>query len=159
NATHTQYVSPRLGLAYDLTGDAKTLLRASGGVYVGASERPAIFYSNIYNPNGSHLTQEEATFGVDPSFGSLLYYSVQNGNLPVRPPPLADFTAAGIQPRVDGPHAVYITAGDHLNCAAGDPFGCGDYRSTSSTQASASIQRQLSTNMSLEIGYNFQRTF
>ena len=159
NASHTQYVSPRLGLAYDLTGDAKTLLRASGGVFVGASERPAIFYSNIYNPNGSHLTQEEVTNGVDPSFNALLLASVQNGNLPVRPPTLADFQAAHIPPRPDGPHAVYITAADSLNCAAGDPFGCKTYRSTSSTQASASIQRQLTTNMSLEIGYNFQRTF
>jgi hypothetical protein len=159
NASHTEYVSPRLGLSYDLTGDAKTVLRASGGVYVGASERPAVFYSNIYNPNGGHLIQEEATFGVDPSFGNLLYDSVKNGNLPVRPPTEADFSLAGIPPVVDGPHAVYITAGDSLHCAAGDPFGCKSYRSTSSTQAALSIQRQLSTNMSLEMGYNFQRTF
>jgi hypothetical protein len=159
NKSHTEYWSPRLGLSYDLTGDSKTLLRASGGVYVGASERPAVFYSNIYNPNGGHLIQEEATFGVDPSFGSLLYNSVKNGNLPVRPPTLTDFEAAGLTPQVDGPHAVYITAGDSLHCAAGDPFGCKSYRSTSSTQAALSIQRQLSTNMSLEMGYNFQRTF
>jgi hypothetical protein len=155
---HTNYVSPRLGVAFDLTGDAKTLLRASGGAFVGASELPAIFYSNIYNPNGQYLIQEEVTAGVDPGYFSLIHNSVLSGHLPVLGPTLADFNAANLPPVTDGPHRVYITAADHP-CGGKNIFGCGTYRSTYSTQASASIQRQLWTNMSLEVAYVFQRTF
>jgi hypothetical protein len=155
---HTNYVSPRLGLAFDLTGDAKTLLRASGGAYVGASELQAIFYPNIYNPNGQYLIQEEVTAGVDPGYFSLIHNSTANGHLPVLPPTLAEFNVANLSPVPDGPHGVFITAADHP-CGGNDIFGCGAYRSTYSTQASMSIQRQLWTNMSLEVGYVFQRTF
>ena len=154
---HTNYVSPRLGLAFDLTGDAKTVLRASGGAYVGASELQAIFYSNIYNPNGQFLIQEEVTAG-DPGYSSLIHDSTVNGHLPVLAPTLADFNAANLQPVPDGPHGVFITAADRP-CGGDNIFGCGAYRSTYSTQASISVQRQLWTNMSLEVGYVFQRTF
>jgi len=155
---HTNYVSPRIGFAFDLTGDAKTVLRASGGAYVGASELPAIFYPNTYNPDGQHLIQEEVTAGIDPGYFSLIHNSVLNGHLPVLAPTLAEFNAANLKPVPDGPHGVFITVGDHP-CGGNDIFGCGAYRSTYSTQASISIQRQLSTNTSLEVGYDFQRTF
>lgn len=155
---HTNYVSPRLGFAFDLTGDGKTLLRASGGAFVGASELQVVFYSNTYNPNGQYLTQEEVTVGTDPGYFSLIHNSTANGHLPVLAPTLADFNSAGLPPVPDGPHGVFITAADHP-CGGNNIFGCGTYRSTYSTQASLSIQRQLWTNMSFEVGYVFQRTF
>jgi TonB-dependent receptor-like protein len=155
---HTNYVSPRLGLAFDLTGDGKTLLRASGGAFVGASELQAVFYSNTYNPNGQYLIQEEVTVGTDPGYSTLIQNSTASGHLPVLAPTLADFNSAGLPPVPDGPHGVFITAADHP-CGGNNIFGCGTYRSTYSTQASLSIQRQLWTNMSFEVGYVFQRTF
>lgn len=157
-SNRTNYVSPRLGVAFDLTGDAKTVLRASGGAFVGASELPAIFYSNTYNPNGRYLIQEEVTAGPDPGYFSLIHNSAVNGHLPVLPPTAADFTNSGLIIGPGQPHGVFITAGDQP-CGGNDIFGCGAYRSTYSTQASISIQRQLWTNMSLEVGYVFQRTF
>jgi hypothetical protein len=155
----TLYVSPRLGLAYQLTADGKTVLRASGGAYVGASELQAVYYSNLYNPNGLHLNQAEVTLGSDAAFLGLLSASSQAGRLPVFPPTAADFEAAGLTVGPNQPHAVIITQGD-TPCGGGqNPFGCGTYRSSYSTQASMSIQRQLTTNTSFEVGYNFQRTF
>jgi hypothetical protein len=159
NAAPTKYISPRLGLAYDITGDGKTLFRASGGRFVGASELNAVYWSNEYNPNAKYLVQEEVTAGADPAFNTMILKSVQNGHLPEFRPTQADFTAAGIAPVADGPHGVYIIASDSRRCGANNPYGCGTYRSTSSTQASASIQRQLAAHDSLEVAYNFQRTF
>ena len=157
--SHTQYVSPRLGIAYALTSDNKTLVRAAAGTFVGVSELNALFYANIYNPNGANLIQEEVSVGADPGYYALIENSATAGHLPVLQPTLGDFNASGLAPVAEGPHSVYIVAGDSRNCGAGNPYSCGTYRSTYSTQASASIQRQLSTNMSLEVAYNYQRTF
>jgi hypothetical protein len=161
SSTATFYVSPRLGVAFELTGDGKTVLRASGGAYVGASELQAVYYSNLYNPNGLHLNQAEVTLGTtsNAQFFGLLSASTQAGRLPVLPPTAADFEAAGLTVGPDQPHGVIITQGD-TPCGGGqNPFGCGAYRGSYSTQASMSIQRQLTTNTSFEVGYNFQRTF
>jgi hypothetical protein len=158
-STATFYVSPRLGLAYQLTADGKTVIRASGGAYVGASELQAVYYSNLYNPNGNHLNQAEVTLGSDVAFLGLVSASTQAGRLPVFPPTAADFEAAGLKVGPNQPHAVIITSGD-TPCGGGqNPFGCGTYRSSYSTQASMSIERQVATNTSFELGYNFQRTF
>jgi carboxypeptidase family protein/TonB-dependent receptor-like protein len=155
---HTNYVSPRLGFAFDLTGDGKTLLRASGGAFVGASELQTVFYSNIYNPNGQYLIQEEVTPGADLGYFALIKNSTANGHLPVLAPTLADFNSANLSPKPFGQHGVFITAADRP-CGGDNIFGCGAYRSTYSTQASLSIQRELWANISLEVGYVFQRTF
>ncbi len=154
----TFYTSPRVGLAWDVTGDGKTLVRASGGAYVGASELQVVYYSHLYNPNGANLSQAEVTFGQDPSFLALVGTSLFNGNLPVFPPTATDFEEAGLTVGPGQPHGVIITQGDRP-CGGGDPFGCGTYRSAYSTQAALSIQRELAPNLSLEVGYNFQRTF
>jgi hypothetical protein len=156
----TFYTSPRVGLAWDITGDHKTLLRASGGAYVGASELQVVYYSHLYNPNGANLVQEEITLGQDLGYFGLIAASAFNGNLPVLPPTLLDYQE-GVNPnsgQPGQPHGVIITQGDRP-CGGGDPFGCGTYRSAYSTQAGLSIQRELAPNLSLEVGYNFQRTF
>lgn len=171
----TFYTSPRVGLAWDVTGDHKTLVRASGGAYVGASELQVVYYSHLYNPNGANLSQAEVTLGQDASFFNLVAASTIAGNLPVLPPTAQDFANActtfptspcdGTTPASTGlsvgpgqPHGVIITQGDRP-CGGGDPFGCGTYRSAYSTQGGISIQRELEPNLSLEVGYNFQRTF
>jgi Carboxypeptidase regulatory-like domain len=156
----TFYTSPRIGLAWDITGDHKTLLRASGGAYVGASELQVVYYSHLYNPNGNNLVQEEITLGQDPGYFGLIVASAANGNLPVLPPTLTDYQE-GVNPNAGQPgqpHGVIITQGDRP-CGGPDPFGCGTYRSAYSTQGGISIQRELEPNLSLEVGYNFQQTF
>jgi Carboxypeptidase regulatory-like domain len=163
-AGETFYWSPRVGLAFDIFGDHKTVLRASGGAYVGTSEIQTIFYSNVYNPDARYLTQEEITLGQDNSYFGLIDASAANGRLPVFPPNLLDYQEAGLPNagKAGQPHAVTITSGDHACPPVGgqlDPFGCGTYRSAYSTQASLSIQRELMPNLSLEVGYDFQRTF
>jgi hypothetical protein len=156
----TFYTSPRVGIAWDVTGDHKTLVRASGGAFVGASELQVVYYSNLYNPNGSHLTQAEVTLNPNNPFPflGLLATSFVNGHLPVLPPTATDFEEAGFTIGPGQPNGVIITQGDRP-CGGGDPFGCGTYRSAYSTQAALSVQRELAPNLSLEVAYNFQRTF
>jgi hypothetical protein len=156
----TYYVSPRLGFAYDLTGDGKTVLRGSAGAFVGASELQVVYYSHLYNPNGANLVQEEITLGQDNSYFGLIAASAFNGNLPVLPPTLTDYREGG-SPNAGlpgQPHGVIITQGDHPCGGGQDPFGCGTYRSAYSSQASLGIQRQLGSQMSLDVAYNFQAT-
>jgi len=156
----TFYTSPRVGIAWDVTGDHKTLVRASGGAFVGSSELQVVYYSNLYNPNGANLTQAEVTLNPNNPFPflGLLATSFLNGHLPVLPPTATDFEEAGFTIGPGQPNGVIITQGDRP-CGGGDPFGCGTYRSAYSTQASLSVQRELAPNLSLEVGYNFQRTF
>jgi carboxypeptidase family protein len=158
---YSAYASPRVGLAFDLTGDHKTVLRASGGMYVGASELQAVYYSNTYNPNGRYLSQAEVTLSPTNPFPflGLLTQSIKDDHLPVLPPTPADFTKAGFGLGAGQPNAVIITQGDRPCGGGQDPFGCGTYRGSYSTQASLSIQRELMSNTSLEVGYDFQRTF
>jgi hypothetical protein len=143
--TSNFYVSPRVGLAFDLTGDHKTLVRAGGGIFVAASELQAEYYSNLYNPDGSHLVQTTFTFGTDPAFGNVVSQSILNGNLPLRPPTAQDYANAGVPVGVNTPHGVFIT---------NPPT----YKNNYSIQASLSIDRELGRNMSLEVGYNMQHT-
>jgi len=140
------YASPRIGFAFDVTGDHKTVVRAGGGIFVAASELQAEYYSNLYNPDGSHLVQAEVTSGTDPAFAAMIAASVANGNLPLRPPTKQDFIAAGINVTNTTPHGVFIT----------NPTG--GYKNNYAEQASLSIDRELTRNMSLEIGGNWQHT-
>jgi hypothetical protein len=143
--TSNFYISPRLGIAFDLTGDHKTLIRAGGGIFVAASELQAEYYSNLYNPNGSHLVQTTFTAGTDPAFANVVAQSVLHGNLPLRRPTALDFANAGVPVGVNTPHGVFIT---------NPPT----YKNNYSIQASLSIDRELGRNMSLEVGYNMQHT-
>jgi hypothetical protein len=145
NQTSNFYVSPRLGIAYDLTGDHKTVVRAGGGIFVAASELQAEYYSNLYNPDGSHLVQTTFTAGTDPAFGNVVLQSILHGNLPLKPPTAQDYANAGVPVGLNTPHGVFIT---------NPPT----YKNNYSIQASLSIDRELGRNMSLEVGYNMQHT-
>jgi hypothetical protein len=145
NQSSNFYVSPRLGVSYDLLGDHKTVIRAGGGVFVAASELQAEYYSNLYNPDGSHLVQTTFTAGTDPAFGNVVGKSILNGNLPLKPPTAQDYANAGVPVGVNTPHGVFIT---------NPPT----YKNNYSIQASLSIDRELGRNMSLEVGYNMQHT-
>jgi hypothetical protein len=141
------YASPRLGFAYDIFGDHKTVLRAGGGIFVAPAQFQDSYYSNLYNPNGSTgFAQAVETIGT-PNYAALLGALFVQGNLPVlNPVTAADYALAGIP----------IAQGQANGIGIINPAG--GYKNNYGIQASLSIQRELTKNMSLEIGYNVQHT-
>jgi len=152
-ASVNKYVSPRLGLAYDLTGDHKTLVRAGGGIFVAPAQFQNSYYSNLYNPLGAiGFAQAVETIGT-PGYTSLVTSLFGSGNFPgLGIVTAADYATAGIPIAPGQANGIGIVN-------PGSPFAGGSgYKNNYGIQASLSIQRQLSRNMSLEVGYNMQHT-
>jgi hypothetical protein len=147
------YASPRLGIAYDIFGDHKTVLRAGGGIFVAPAQFQDSYYANLYNPTGAiGFAQAVETIGT-PGYAALLGHLFVSGNLPVlNPVTAADYAAAGIPIAQGKANGIGIVT-------PGSPFAPGSgYRNNYGIQASLSIQRELTKNMSLEVGYNMQHT-
>lgn len=147
------YASPRIGFAYDIFGDHKTLLRAGAGIFVAPAQFQDGYYSNLYNPLGANgFAQAVETIGT-PGYAALLGTLFKEGNLPVlKPVTAADYAAAGINIAQGQPNGIGIVN-------PGSPFAGGSgYKNNYGIQTSLSIQHELTRNMSLEMGYNMQHT-
>jgi len=140
------YFSPRLGFAYQLTNDGKTVVRGGGGLFYSPIYFQIPGYTSVLNGSGKYINQ----ISKSPLNGvATLYGAGVAGN------------AACNIPAGTYPFGVLTEA--QINClgtstAAGAPgrvlFELNpDYKNNYSIQANIGIQREIMRNLSLEVAY------
>src|SRR5258707_10838004 len=135
------YVSARLCFAWDPFGDHKTVLRASGGIFVAPVGVLIPSYGSLLDGSGRYINEVLAVLSpTDPRVAQLWGLGVAKGELPFGHLTPADFAAVGINTTTPGATVGYSVAPNYKN-----PY---------TVQASFSIDRELVKNLSLEVGYN-----
>jgi len=135
------YASPRLGFAWDATGDHKTLIRAGAGIYVAPIDVLIPSYGSLLDGSGRYINQVLVPLSpTDPRVVALWQRGVALGELPFGHLTPADYAAVGINISTPGATVGYSVIPNYKN-----PY---------SFQASFSIDRELVKDLSLELGYN-----
>lgn len=142
---HNTYLSPRLGIAWDITGDQKTVFRAGGGIFVSPVYFQVPYLVNLLNDSGKYINQIAEQLSATSNLVAELWgLGVQQGKLPFGQLTESDLALFGITPGPYAPGRVIFSLGSN-------------YKNNYTIQSSASIQRQLLSNMSLEVGYLLYR--
>jgi hypothetical protein len=145
------YGSPRLGIAWDPTGDHKTVIRAGAGLFVAPVEFMVPFYVNILGDSGKYINVGAVVAGVpSPPLPSIFAaWALQQASATVAVPnpvlTASQLASIGVVIGPPGP-----TAFGNAIFTLGPNF-----KPEYSIQASASAARQLAPNLSLELGYIF----
>jgi hypothetical protein len=144
------YVTPRVGVAWDVTGDGKTVVRAGSGLFIAPVIFLVPFYLNQLGTNGQHINLAlQALPGQAVSL--LTATAIEQGNATLANPNpelnAAQLAAAGIVIQPVGPNqqnGVFYTISPH-------------YKPEYSIQASLSVARQIAHDLSVEVGYQLYR--
>lgn len=145
----TTRFSPRLGIAWAPGQASKTLIRASSGVFVAPGTFLVPFYANILGVSGHYVSQNALAAGLpSPPFPSIFaaWAAQKSSATPSQPNPTltnAQLASLGINIVPPGPGAF----GNFIYTVSPT------FQPAYTVQASLSIARQLSSNLSLEVAY------
>jgi len=142
---HNAYFSPRVGFAWDLFGDQKTVVRAGSGIFVAPVNFMVPYLTNLLNDSGKYINQVAKVLSpTDPTVLQLWGAGLQSGKLPFGQLTASDLSAFGLTPGPGGTGRVI--------------FGIApNYKNTYTIQASLSIAHQFTKDIALEVGYQMYR--
>ena len=132
------YFSPRFGFAWQVTGDAKTVLRGGAGIFYSPIYVQIPGYTSVLNGSGKYINQ----IARSPLNGVTAVWQagIAQGKYPFSILTEADVKALGISTAAGAPGRVLFD----LNP---------DYKNNYAIQANLGIQRQITRSMSLEVAY------
>lgn len=145
-APHHTYFSPRLGFAWDVTGDSKTILRGGGGIFYAPIHFQITAYTNLLGDSGKFVNN---VFYTGLNAATIYQNGIAQGKYPFSVLTEAELQAIRINnvpifTGAKGPGRVVIEL---------DP----NYKNNYSIQANLGIQRQLTNNLSVELAYQMYR--
>jgi len=142
---HNGYFSPRLGIAWDATGDQKTVVRAGSGIFVSPVYFQVPYLVNLLNDSGKYInqvaTQLSATNQTPPELFGL---GLKEGKLPFGQIGATELSLFGLNAGPGGNGRVIFNLGPN-------------YKNNYSIQASLSVAREIAHNLSVEVGYLMYR--
>lgn len=134
---HHTYFSPRFGFAWDLMGDHKTVLRGGSGVFYSPIYLQIPGYTSVLNGSGRYINQIARS---STAAAAVYQAGIAQSKYPFSIMTEADINALGISTAAGAPGRVLFEL---------DP----DYENNYSIQANLGIQREISTNLSIEVAY------
>lgn len=138
--TAHNFVSPRLGIAWDLFGDQKTVVRASGGLFYAPIFFQVPELGALLSDSGRYINQILLTPLSPQSPMALWQTGLSAGKLPSQPLTETDLRTLGVSIGRGAPGRVIVDV---------DP----DYTNPYSIQGSVGMTRQVRSDLAVEVAY------